>query len=549
MELFGFQIKRTDKESEETSLQRFVPDIKDDGATEVATGGYYGQYIDLQGTAKDEADLVTKYRDLSLQPECDTAIEDIINESIVMNRNSYAVDLNLDESDIPVRLKKLLKEEFKILLSQLDFGNKGYETFRRWYVDGRLYYQIVIDAKNPREGIKELRYIDPRKIRKIREQKKNRDLKTGITTYKDYEEHYIYNSKGLMKNNSGIRISADSICHITSGLVDSKNKMSLGHLHKALKPMNQLRMLEDASIIYRLARAPERRIFYIDVGNLPKAKAEQYLRDMMVKHKNKLVYDASTGEIRDDRRHMTMLEDFWLPRREGGRGTEITTLPGGQNLGEMEDVLYFQKKLYKALNVPISRLDSEAGFSLGRASEISRDEVKFSRFISRLRSKFSLLFDNLLETQVVLKGIMNKTEWAMVRDSISYTFENDNHFEELKNAEIMTERLRLLNDVDQLVGTYFSKEWVRKNVLRMSETEIENMQKEIDQESEDGENDDVDDTNGDNQSTENIESPKEELDENFKPNETLSQEESELVKSMTRFYDSLASDQDEDETY
>jgi hypothetical protein len=412
-----------------------------------------------------------------------------------------------------------------------------------------LYYQIVIDAKNPREGIKELRYIDPRKIRKIREQKKNRDLKTGISTYKDYEEHYIYNSKGLMKNNSGIRISADSICHITSGLVDSKNKMSLGHLHKALKPMNQLRMLEDASIIYRLARAPERRIFYIDVGNLPKAKAEQYLRDMMVKHKNKLVYDASTGEIRDDRRHMTMLEDFWLPRREGGRGTEITTLPGGQNLGEMEDVLYFQKKLYKSLNVPVSRLDSESGFSLGRASEITRDEVKFTRFISRLRSKFSMLFDNLLETQVVLKGIMNKTEWAMVRDSISYTFENDNHFEELKNAEIMTERLRLLNDIDQLVGTYFSKEWVRKNVLRMSETEIENMQKEIDQESEDGENDDVDDMNNDNQSTENMESLKEELDEKFEPSETLSQEESELVKSMTRFYDSLASDQDEDETY
>jgi len=549
MELFGFQIKKADKESDDSSLQRLVPDIKDDGATEVATGGYYGQYIDLQGTAKDEADLVTKYRDLSLQPECDTAIEDIINESIVMNRNSYAVDLNLDESDIPVRLKKLLKEEFKILLSQLDFGNKGYETFRRWYVDGRLYYQIVIDAKNPREGIKELRYIDPRKIRKIREQKKNRDLKTGITTYKDYEEHYIYNSKGLMKNNSGIRISADSICHITSGLVDSKNKMSLGHLHKALKPMNQLRMLEDASIIYRLARAPERRIFYIDVGNLPKAKAEQYLRDMMVKHKNKLVYDASTGEIRDDRRHMTMLEDFWLPRREGGRGTEITTLPGGQNLGEMEDVLYFQKKLYKSLNVPVSRLDSESGFSLGRASEITRDEVKFTKFISRLRSKFSTLFDNLLETQVVLKGIMNKTEWAMVRDSISYTFENDNHFEELKNAEIMTERLRLLNDIDQLVGTYFSKEWVRKNVLRMSETEIENMQKEIDQESEDGENDDVDDMNNDNQSTENMESSKEELDEKFEPSETLSQEESELVKSMTRFYDSLASDQDEDETY
>lgn len=541
MELFGFEIKRADQKERE-QLQAIVPQTHEDGATEVSTnaagvfGGTYGTYVDIEGRAKDEADLVTKYREMALQPECDFAIEDIINDAIIMDDNVYPVELVLDETDLPNRVKKLVREEFDRILYTLDFGNKAYEIFRRWYVDGRLYYQIVIDEKDVRDGIKELRYIDPRKIKKIRKQNKKKDPKSGATLYTGTEEFYFYNPKGMASQDKGVRIAKDSICHVTSGIVDPMNKLTLGYLHKAIKPLNQLRMLEDATVIYRLSRAPERRIFYIDVGNLPKAKAEQYLRDMMVKHKNKLVYDANTGEIRDDRRHMTMLEDFWLPRREGGRGTEITTLPGGQNLGELDDVLYFQKKLYKSLNVPVSRLEAEVNFNIGRSTEISRDEIKFQKFINRIRNKFAVLFDNLLETHLVLRGIMTKAEWEQVRNNITYNFVNDNHFEELKEGEIMAERLRILGEVDPLVGKYFSLAWVRKNVLRMTEEEIDTMQREIDLESEENPEEDI-----------SIEEPQEEeIFPEYKPEKDLTEEEKRLVESMTKFYDSFSSQEDID---
>jgi hypothetical protein len=541
MELFGFEIKRADQKERE-QLQAIVPQTHEDGATEVSTnsagvfGGTYGTYVDIEGRAKDEADLVTKYREMALQPECDFAIEDVINDAIIMDENVYPVELVLDEIDLPNRVKKLIREEFERILYTLDFGNKGYEIFRRWYVDGRLYYQIVIDEKNIRDGIKELRYIDPRKIKKIRKQNKKKDPKSGATLYTGAEEFYFYNPKGMASQDKGIKIAKDSICHVTSGLVDPMNKLSLGYLHKAIKPLNQLRMLEDAAVIYRLSRAPERRIFYIDVGNLPKAKAEQYLRDMMVKHKNKLVYDANTGEIRDDRRHMTMLEDFWLPRREGGRGTEITTLPGGQNLGELDDVLYFQKKLYKSLNVPVSRLEAEVNFNIGRSTEISRDELKFQKFINRIRNKFAVLFDNLLETQLVLRGIMTKAEWEQVRNNITYNFVNDNHFEELKEGEIMAERLRILGEIDPLVGKYFSMTWVRKNVLRLTEEDIDQMQREIDIEAEENPEEDL----------LSQEPQEEEVYPEFKPQKDLTEEEKRLVESMTKFYDSFSTQEELD---
>ena len=484
MELFGFQITRTNKTEPEAELQTFVPPQSDDGAVEMAPGGSYGTFVDLEGTAKTEAELVTRYREMSQQPECDSAVEDIVNEAIIMDDQAYPVELILDDLKQPESVKKKIREEFEGVLKMLDFGNKGYDLFRRWYVDGRIYHHIIIDEKSPRQGIKELRYIDPRKIRKVREPIKKKDPRTGAILYERSNEYFLYNPKGISNSTQGIKIAVDSVSHCTSGLLDSRNNMILGYLHKAIKPLNQLRMLEDASVIYRLARAPERRIFYIDVGNLPKMKAEQYLRDMMVKHKNRLVYDANTGEVRDDRKFMTMLEDFWLPRREGGRGTEITTLPGGQNLGEMEDVDYFRKKLYKSLNVPITRMEAESQFNMGRSSEITRDELKFTKFIKRLRNKFSDLFDGLLEIQLVLKGVVTRAEWKEMKNQMYYDFMNDNHFEELKNAEIMTERLRLANEIDPLIGKFYSLRWVRKNILQMSEEDMKDIDKEIAAESE-----------------------------------------------------------------
>jgi len=496
MKIFGFEIKRPE---EEDQLKSFVEPSDDDGALTIAatpSGGIFGQsFIDMDGAAKNEAELITKYRQMEQHPEVAKAIEDVVNEAIIVADDSRVVDINLDDTELSDKIKKLVSEEFQNILDLMDFSNKGYDIFSRWYVDGRLRYHVMIDNDKLKEGIQELRYIDPRKLRKVKEVSKSKDKEVDVVLKKVKNEYWIFNDKGFSGNKNskaisdfssvkGVRIAKDSIVECTSGILNETNSLVLSHLHKAIKPHNQLRMLEDAAVIYRLARAPERRVFYIDVGNLPKMKAEQYLRDMMVKHKNRLVYDATSGEIRDDRRHMTMMEDFWLPRREGGRGTEITTLPGGQNLGEMDDVLYFQKNLYKSLNVPVSRLEADAGFSLGRASEISRDEVKFAKFIQRLRARFSILFDDILEKQLILKNIMTLEEWKEIRNKIRYDYQQDNHFEELKQAEILRERLQTLRDIEEYVGTYYSREWIRKNVLHQSDDDIENIDKQVNDERE-----------------------------------------------------------------
>ena len=483
-ELFGFTIARKKEKDDQAKLPSIVSPSVEDGSVEIAPGGAYGTYVDLENKAKNESDLVSKYREMSIQPEADYAIQDIVNEAIVVDENSGPCEIILDKINQPAAIKKRIRESFHEIFKILDFQNNAYDIFRKWYIDGRLYYHIVIDETNPKLGIKDLRYIDPRKIRKIKEPIKEKDKRTGVTIYKGSNEYYMYNPKGITTANQaqGVKIAKDSIAYCHSGILDTRNNMIYSHLHKAIKPLNQLRMLEDAVVIYRLARAPERRIFYIDVGNLPKMKAEQYLRDMMVKHKNKLTYDATTGEVRDDRKFMTMLEDFWLPRREGGRGTEITTLPGGQNLGEMEDVDYFRRKLYKSLNVPTARMEQENQFQLGRSSEITRDELKFNKFIKRLRNRFAMLFDELLEIQLALTGVITRKEWQDIKQNIYYDFMEDNHFTELKETEIMTERLRLLGDIDSYVGKYFSEAWVRTNVLRLTEEEVEKIDMQIGQE-------------------------------------------------------------------
>ena len=495
LELFGFRIGKVEEEKD--SVLSFAPPEADDGSLTIAQGGVFGTTVDLEGTAKNESGLVTKYREMTLQPECEKAIDDIVNEAIVGDSKEQSVQIVLDDTELPKNIKDRISEEFESVLSLLKFQTKSYNIFRDWYVDGRLYYHVMIDIKNPRAGIKELRHIDPRKIKKVRAEKQDRQNPNQITQTvlnKKYDEFFIYQPTGIGTNTEGIKIAPDSIAYCHSGVLDNRNYMVLSYIHKAIKPLNQLRMLEDATVIYRLARAPERRIFYIDVGNLPKGKAEQYLRDMMAKHKNKLVYDAETGQIRDDRKFLTMLEDYWLPRREGGRGTEITTLPGGQNLGELDDVLYFRRKLYESLNVPVSRLETESQFQLGRASEITRDELKFSKFISRLRLKFSELFYIILEKQLLLKGTMTKAEWNEVKDKIYFDFLEDNHFAELKDAEIMENRLRILADVDQYAGKYYSDEWIKKNVLRMTEDDIADIQQQIadaePEDDEDGEEED-----------------------------------------------------------
>jgi hypothetical protein len=480
IELFGFQIGR--KEEQKPSVQSFAPPPNDDGSLSVNEGGVFGTTVDLDGTAKNEAALITRYREMSYQPECEKAIDDVINEAIVGDEEDMPVSIILDNIEgLDDQIKDIVRREFDDLLVQLNFHNRAYDIFRNWYVDGRLYYHLMIDRQNPRKGIQEIRYIDPRKIKKVRVEKRKGGQTTqqGDIAAPQYNEYYIYSPKGVSEGNNGVKVAPDAIAYCHSGIMDNMNTMVLSHLQKAIKPLNQLRMLEDATVIYRLARAPERRIFYIDVGNLPKAKAEQYLRDMMVKHKNKLVYDANTGEVRDDRKFLTMLEDYWLPRREGGRGTEISTLPGGQNLGEIEDVLYFRRKLYEALNVPVSRLESDAQFNLGRASEINRDELKFAKFIGRLRNRFSELFHILLERQLLLKGIITQKEWNDIKGLIRYDFIEDNHFSELRDAEVLQNRLQLLQDVDQFVGQYFSKKWIQKNVLYQTEEEIEEIEQEI----------------------------------------------------------------------
>jgi len=534
--LFGFEISRTKEEiKQEETVKSFVQPTHDDGAMEVVAGGSYGTYVDLEGAAKSEGELVTRYREMSMQPECDTAVEDIVNEAIIVD-NQSPVNIVLDDIDEPKALKDRIREEFGNITKLLDFNNLAHDIFRQWYIDGRLYYHIMIDEKKARDGIKELRKIDPRKIKKVREKFSQTDQRTNMKMEKGYNEYYVYHPKGItaQSNQTAVKISKDSICHVTSGLVDPSNRMVLGYLHKAIKPLNQLRTLEDATVIYRLSRAPERRIFYIDVGNLPKMKAEQYLADMMAKHKNKLVYDASSGEVRDDRKFMTMMEDFWLPRREGGRGTEITTLPGGQNLGEMDDVDYFRRKLYKSLNVPITRMESEGQFNLGRTSEVTRDELKFTRFIERLRARFTHLFDNLLEIQLVLKGVINRKQWKELRDNLYYDFPHDSYFTELKNAEVLTERMRLMGEVEQYVGKFYSLDWVRKNVLQMSEEEIRDMDKQIKREESDEDNPMNDDGIEDD-------SEPDVQEENFEPVE-MNEEDRKLIAKMSNLLENLGTD-------
>ena len=491
-ELFGFEFKRKVQPDPSPS---FAPKESEDGAVVVAAGGSYGTYVDLDGTVRTEAELVTKYREMALQPECDAAVDEIINESMSIDEEEI-VKIQLDNLKITETMKKAIRDEFKNVLNILDFQRHAYEIYRRWYVDGRLYYHVIIDEKNTKSGIKEVRYIDPRKIRKVREviKKKVRGGESGEAVLtKTQNEYFIYNDKGFNYGNktvgpstTGLRIAKDSIVHITSGLTDTQGTMVLSYLHKAIKALNQLRTLEDALVIYRLARAPERRIWYIDVGNLPKMKAEQYVRDIMVKHKNRLIYDAESGNIRDDRKFMTMLEDYWLPRRDGGKGTEVTTLPGGQTLGQMDDVLYFQKKFFQTLNVPVNRLNSDALFSLGRATEVTRDELKFARFISRLRGKFAALFTAMLEKQLVLKQVMTIEDWQNIAADVKYDFAKDNYFTELKDGEIFDNRVNLARNMQDMIGKYYSHEWLRKNILKQSDDDIEEQDEEINEEIDSG---------------------------------------------------------------
>jgi hypothetical protein len=489
--LFGFTISRDQTEQNNSVQQSFTPPNSDDGALTIQSAAYYGTYVDLDGTAKNEVELISRYREMAMQPEIESAIDDIVNEAIVQDDDGRITDIVLDDLKQPEKIKKAIKEEFNTILRLFNYKNMAQDIFRRYYIDGRLYYHIIIDKDNPVEGIKELRYIDPRKLRKVREIKKQKDERTGVEILNTINEYYIYNDKVVSGSSSnygpvGVRITTDSIVSIVSGLMDSRRAVVLSYLHKAIKPLNQLRMIEDATVIYRISRAPERRIFYIDVGNLPKLKAEQYLRDIMVKYKNKLVYDANTGEVRDDRKFLSMMEDFWLPRREGGKGTEITTLPGGQNLGELEDVKYFQKKLYGSLSVPVSRLEPNQSFSLGRTTEITRDELKFSKFVDRLRNKFSDIFNQALRVQCVLKGICTAEEFDSFKENIHYNFIQDNNFSELKEAELMTNRLTLLSAIDPYTGRYFSQEWIQQNVLRLTDDEITEMNSQIDREKEQG---------------------------------------------------------------
>ncbi len=545
IKLFGFKIGKDDPVQDQ--LKSFVPPSDEEQSVSVVGGGVYGTYVDLEGQIRTDADLIKKYREMALQSECDSAIDDIVNEAIVYEEGTYPVTIVLDNLKQPESIKKKVRDEFDHIMKLLDFNNQGYDIFRRWYIDGKLYYHMLIDEKQPRQGLKEVRYIDPRKIRKVKELPKSQPglNPTGQqqAQYLKPIEYFVFSDKGFVRDtNQGLKISVDSICYVHSGVSDKDGKAIVSYLHKAIKPLNQLRMLEDATVIYRISRAPERRIFYIDVGNLPKMKAEQYLREIMQKYKNKLVYDATTGEIRDDRRFQTMLEDFWLPRREGGKGTEITTLPAGQNLGEIDDVLYFQKKLFKSLNVPISRLEADNGFSLGRASEITRDEVKFAKFISRLRLRFSHLFDEILETQLLLKGICTRSEWAQMKEEISYDFVSDAHFSELKDVEIMKERLGILESVDSYVGKYFSKDYIRRKVLRQTEEEIKELDKEMEEENADVSDHEIKSIAIAQASQPQIAEP---VPQETAPEPAVKEsvdddtDQKELAKSMTKFFDTL----------
>jgi hypothetical protein len=500
--LFGFSIEDTEKKSK--TIVSPVPENNEDGVDNYISSGFYGSYVDIEGQYRTEFDLIKRYREMSLHPECDGAIEDVVNEALVSDLYDSPIEIELSNLNATDKLKKAIREEFKYIKELLDFDKKAHEIFRNWYVDGRLYYHKVIDLKAPQEGIKELRYIDPMKMRFVRqEKKKDRNVigpnvpgrdeaKNGIAP--EIEEYFMYTPKPAYPTNNlgggggakGTRIAKDAITYCTSGLVDRNKGNVLSYLHKAIKSLNQLRMIEDSLVIYRLSRAPERRIFYIDVGNLPKVKAEQYLRDVMMRYRNKLVYDANTGEVRDDRKFMSMMEDFWLPRREGGRGTEITTLPGGQNLGELSDIEYFQKKLYRSLGVPESRIAADGGFNLGRSSEILRDELKFAKFVGRLRKRFAQLFSDMLKTQLILKNIVSLEDWDKISDHIQYDFLYDNQFAELKESEMLNERLGILATIEPYIGKYYSTEYVRKKVLRQTDGEIIEIDEQIEQEIRDG---------------------------------------------------------------
>ena len=486
--LFGFSIEDTEKKS--ASIVSPVPPNNEDGVDNYIASGFYGQYVDIEGVYRTEHDLIKRYREMSIHPECDGAIEDVVNEAIVSDLYDSPIEIELTNLNASDKLKKIIREEFRYIKEILDFDKKSHEIFRNWYIDGRLYYLKVIDTKKPQEGIKELRYIDPMKMRYIRQEKKSDkqnyiNIRAGADDNKilspELEEYFVYTATpnfptGMISSGSGqkgaVKIAKDSITYCSSGLVDRNKGTVLSYLHKAIKALNQLRMIEDSLVIYRLSRAPERRIFYIDVGNLPKVKAEQYLKEVMSRYRNKLVYDASTGEVRDDKKFMSMMEDFWLPRREGGRGTEITTLPGGQNLGELADIEYFQKKLYRALGVPESRIASDGGFNLGRSSEILRDELKFAKFVGRLRKRFANMFNDMLRTQLILKNIITPEDWRVMEEHIQYDFLYDNHFAELKEAELLNERIGMIQTAEPYVGKYFSQDYLRRKILRQTDQEI-----------------------------------------------------------------------------
>ena len=485
-QLFGFSIQGEDLKKKAKAATSPVPPTDNDASSTITPyGGWFGHYVDLDDTKKrDEINLIRRYRDMALQPEVDSAIEDVTNEAIVTDKDDSPVELELSNLEVSESIKNRMREEFDHIKRLLDFDKSAHQIFRRWYVDGRLFYHKVIDLEDPSKGLLELRYIDPLKIKKVRLVEKPAVDADQFNKY-DYgktTEFFVYNAKGVNNTNQGIKIAKDAITYVPSGIVDQGRNMTLSYIHKAIKYLNQLRMLEDSIVIYRLSRAPERRIFYIDVGNLPKIKAEQYLRDVMSRYRNKMVYDSNTGEIRDDKKHMSLLEDFWLPRREGGRGTEITTLPGGQNLGELTDIKYFQTQLYKALNVPPSRLESDKSFDLGKSEEINRDEIKFTKFVGRLRKKFSDLFHDLLKTQLILKGVITPDDWEDMKEHIQYDYLYDNHFSELKDLEMLQKKMEVLNELDLYVGKYFSQDYVMRQLLQFTEQEIVEMRAQIDSE-------------------------------------------------------------------
>ena len=477
MQLFGFEIRRKELEKEVGSV---VSPSSDDGSTVVnSAAAYYGMVMDVEGIVKNENDLIRRYREIAQYADTDAAIEDIVNEAIISEDDS--IKLDLDKVKVSDGIKKKMQDEFVNVLRLLKFSERGHDIFRSWYIDGRLYYHILLDENNPKLGIQELRYVDPRKIRRIKNVEKTKTDK-GVDITKVVDEYYLYNDKGITEQTTqGVKLTLDSVIFAPSGLLDANTGMMLSHLHKAIKPVNQLKMIEDAVVIYRISRAPERRVFYVDVGNLPKLKAEQYVNDIMNKFRNKVVYDATTGEVRDDRKHLSMMEDFWMPRREGGKGTEITTLPGGQNLGDIQDIQYFQQKLYQALNVPLSRLQQQQGFSLGRTTEITRDEIKFSKFIARLRKRFNALFFEALRVQLIAKGIIRADEWNSLRQDMTFIYDLDNHFTELKDNEILLQRIQMLQQMDPYIGKYYSSKWVKKNVLHLTDDEVKEMDKEIEE--------------------------------------------------------------------